>query len=78
MEKMTQLSIEMAVKNGLDRFKAENKEVILERYKDLKRKRLVTNGDAIRFLLDNAVEPVGAKQPKTGTWIIEKKKSKGV
>lgn len=45
----TQFSIPIRVKNTLDRYKAENKEKILKTLK--KSKRLVTNGDAIEYLL---------------------------
>jgi len=45
----TQFSIPIRVKNTLDRYKAENKEKILKTLK--KTKRLVTNGDAIEYLL---------------------------
>ena len=45
----TQFSIPIRVKNTLDRYKAENKEKILTALK--KHKRMVTNGDAIEFLL---------------------------
>lgn len=45
----TQFSIPIRVKNTLDRYKAEHKEKILAALK--KQKRMVTNGDAIEFLL---------------------------
>jgi hypothetical protein len=47
----TQFSIAIDVKNSLDKFKANHKERIL---KDLRKsRRLVTNSDAVRFLLSN-------------------------
>ena len=45
----TQFSISIKVKNTLDRYKAENKEKILVAMK--KKKRMVTNSDAIEYLL---------------------------
>jgi len=48
--KATQFSVETKTKNRLDRFKADNKELILEKY--AKKKRFVTNTDAIKYLLD--------------------------
>lgn len=47
----TQFSIDVETKNRLDRFKANHKARIIEQYK-LSR-RLVTNDDAIRCLLDD-------------------------
>jgi hypothetical protein len=46
----TQFSVKTDVKNELDRFKAVWKQDILARYK--KKKRFVTNTDAIQYLLD--------------------------
>lgn len=46
----TQFSVHADVKNELDRFKAEYKQEIITKY--AKKKRFVTNTDAIRFLLD--------------------------
>jgi len=46
----TQFSVGVDVKNRLDRYKAQNKEKILEYYD--KKKRFVTNTDVIRYLLD--------------------------
>lgn len=48
-EDSTQFSIEMDVKDELDMFKARNKDVIINLFK--KKKRHVTNSDAIRYLL---------------------------
>jgi len=48
--KATQFSIETDTKNRLDRYKAENKEKIIHAFS--KKKRFVTNTDAIRYLLD--------------------------
>lgn len=49
-EKLTQFGIAIDCKNRLDRFKSDNKEKIIERYK--KKKQLVTNTDAINYLMD--------------------------
>lgn len=49
-EGATQLSISIKAKNRLDVFKAENKEIIIAKYK--KNRRMVTNTDAIEYLLD--------------------------
>lgn len=46
----TQFSINIDTKNRLDKLKAEKKSDILEKYN--KKKRFVTNTDAINFLLD--------------------------
>ena len=46
----TQFSIAIETKNRLDRFKAQNKETIIEKYK--LKKRMVTNTLAIDYLLD--------------------------
>lgn len=48
--KATQFSVETDTKNRLDRFKAQHKEDILQKYD--KKKRFVTNTDAIKYLLD--------------------------
>ena len=55
-ESATQFSVDIDTKNRLDRFKAENKEQILARYRA--RRRMVTNDLAISYLLD----VVGAKR----------------
>lgn len=47
-----QFSIKAETKNRLDRYKAKNKEEILQRAK--KKRRLVSNDDAIKHLLDIA------------------------
>lgn len=46
----TQFRIDIEVKDRLDQFKAEKKEQILQKYD--KKRRMVTNADAIRFMLD--------------------------
>jgi hypothetical protein len=48
-EDSTQFSIEISVKNDLDMFKATNKETIIALFK--KKKRHVSNSDAIKYLL---------------------------
>jgi hypothetical protein len=53
-EDATQFSIEIDVKNDLDMYKANHKEIILEKY--ARKKRMITNSLAIRFLLDVAKE----------------------
>jgi hypothetical protein len=52
----TQFSVDISVKDRLDRYKAENKEEIIARLKA--RRRLVTNSMVIQYLLD----VVGAKR----------------
>lgn len=52
MENYTQFGIDVGVKNDLDKFKAMHKSEILVFRK--KKKRLVTNTDAIAFLLSIA------------------------
>ena len=47
----TQLSIDIEVKNRLDRYKAVNKERIIAAYKP--RRRWATNSLAIRYMLDS-------------------------
>jgi hypothetical protein len=52
VKESTQLNVGVQTKNRLDLYKAQHKETILKR---LKKKRLmVTNDDAISFLLMNA------------------------
>ncbi|MBR9701159.1 hypothetical protein GOV11_04810 [Candidatus Woesearchaeota archaeon] len=52
MENYTQFGIDTGVKDRLDTYKAINKEKILVHMQ--KKKRLVTNSDAIAYLLDGA------------------------
>lgn len=47
---LTQFSVRLDVKNRLDSLKLEKKQEIIEKYN--KKKRMVTNTDVIRFLLD--------------------------
>jgi hypothetical protein len=47
MERATQFSVDIAVKNHLDRFKAERKEAILAHFKS--RRRMITNSMAIEY-----------------------------
>jgi hypothetical protein len=54
---LTQMSIDIKVKNTLDRFKAKNKEIIIEKYG--LSKRIATNSWAIQLLLDIAKEHEG-------------------
>jgi hypothetical protein len=49
-EQFTQFSIKLATKNRFDRYKADNKEVILAVFR--KKRKLVTNDDVIKYLLD--------------------------
>jgi len=55
-EESTQFSVDIVVKDRLDRYKAENKEEILAKLKA--RRRLVTNSMVIKYLLDG----IGAKR----------------
>jgi hypothetical protein len=48
-EVSTQFGISVRTKDALDKFKAQNKDVILAKLK--KKRRLVTNGDVIDYLL---------------------------
>lgn len=49
--KPTMISIDVETKRRLDIFKANNKNEIITKYS--KERRMATNSDAIRFLLDN-------------------------
>ena len=53
-EQFIQFSIRTSTKDALDVYKLEHKEDILTRFK--KKKRFVTNDDAVKFLLETRVD----------------------
>ena len=61
-EGATQFSIAIETKNRLDRVKAQNKELILDKYQ--LKKRMVTNTKVIDFLLDVVEEKELLKKDK--------------